>query len=33
MVKRTFITKDLCEHNLAQWISWLKVIVDGIVFL
>ena len=29
MVKRVFI---LGELKLAQWISWPKVIVDGIAF-
>jgi len=32
MIKRVFITKDLGEHKLPTWISWIKVIVDGIAF-
>ena len=33
MVKRVFITKELGEHKLPKWLSWLKVIVDGTIFL
>lgn len=31
MVKRVLITKDLGEHKLPKWISWLKVVVDGTI--
>ena len=32
MIKHVFITKDLGEDKLPTWISWLKVIANGIAF-
>ena len=32
LVKRVFITNDLGDEPLPKWASWVKVVVDGIIF-
>jgi HSP90 family molecular chaperone len=33
LVKRVLITTDFGEAGLPKWISWLKAIVDGALFV
>ena len=33
LVKRTYITSDLGDSTLPQWAAWVKVVIDGGLFI